>query len=77
LPEDLEAIAANDRVQAAIDDHAEKINARFARVEQVKKVRILPRDLSQEGGELTPTLKVKRNVVADKYASEIEELYAN
>ena len=54
----------------------EKINQKFARVEQVKKIEILPADLSQEGGELTPTMKVKRNVVADKYAERIEALYA-
>jgi long-chain acyl-CoA synthetase len=42
----------------------------------VKKIEILPRDLSQEGGELTPTLKVKRSVVAKKYADAIEALYA-
>ena len=42
----------------------------------MKKIEILPADLSQEGGELTPSLKVKRNVVADKYADEIEALYA-
>jgi long-chain acyl-CoA synthetase len=77
LPEDPEAIAASDQVQAAIDEHVEAINEKFARVEQVKKVKVLPRDLSQEGGELTPTLKVKRQVVADKYANEIEALYAS
>jgi long-chain acyl-CoA synthetase len=42
----------------------------------VKKFEILPQDLSQEGGELTPTLKVKRNVVAEKYDDEIEALYS-
>ena len=55
--------------------HVDKINEKFARVEQVKKIRILPADLSQEGGELTPTMKVKRNVVAEKYEGEIESLY--
>jgi long-chain acyl-CoA synthetase len=59
-----------------IQEHVDDINEKFARVEQVKKFEILPQDLSQEGGELTPTLKVKRNVVADKYAGEIEKLYA-
>jgi long-chain acyl-CoA synthetase len=46
-----------------------------ARVEEVKKFTILPHDLSQETGELTPTLKVKRNVVYDKYADELDALY--
>ena len=41
----------------------------------MKKIRILPQDLSQEGGELTPTLKVKRAVVASKYEPQIDELY--
>src|SRR3954452_1619537 len=76
LPNDPEALAANAEVRAAIDEHLEKVNAKFARVEQVKKIVILPHDLSQEGGELTPTMKVKRNVVADKYAGEIEGLYS-
>jgi long-chain acyl-CoA synthetase len=77
LPEDPEAVAASDQVKAALDEHVDRINEAFARVEQVKKIKVLPHDLSQEGGELTPTLKVKRNVVADKYASEIEALYAS
>jgi long-chain acyl-CoA synthetase len=44
-------------------------------VEQIKKFKILPEDLSQQTGELTPTLKVKRNVVNEKFAGEIEALY--
>jgi long-chain acyl-CoA synthetase len=45
------------------------------RVEQIKKFKILPHDLSQPTGELTPTLKVKRNVVGEKFAGEVEALY--
>jgi len=75
LPDDPEALASNDQVRAAIEAHLEKVNSKFARVEQVKKIAILPHDLSQEGGELTPTMKVKRNVVADKYVGEIDGLY--
>ena len=51
------------------------VNQKFARIEQIKKFKILPRDLSQEEGELTPTLKVKRGVVYKKYAPQVEELY--
>jgi long-chain acyl-CoA synthetase len=42
----------------------------------VKKFTILPHDLTQETGELTPTLKVKRNVVYDKYGNEFDALYS-
>ena len=75
LPEDPEALASNEQVKADIDAHVEQINQKFARVEQVKKIRILPHDLSQAGGELTPTMKVKRAAVASKYENEIDELY--
>jgi len=76
LPEDLAQLAANPDVKASIEAHVEKINQNFARVEQVKKIAILPEDLSQENGELTPTLKVKRAVVAQKHEGAIEQLYA-
>jgi long-chain acyl-CoA synthetase len=76
LGDDLAALAENAELRASISAHLEQINKKFARVEQVKKFEILPRDLSQEGGELTPTMKVKRNVVAEKYSSEVDALYA-
>jgi long-chain acyl-CoA synthetase len=76
LPEDPAELAASGEVRAAIEAHLAKVNEKFARVEQVKKIAILPEDLSQESGELTPTLKVKRAVVADKHQNEIEQLYA-
>jgi long-chain acyl-CoA synthetase len=77
LPENPDQLAANADVLKAIEDHVATINEKFARVEQVKKVAILTRDLSQETGELTPTLKVKRAVVASKHEQEIEALYAS
>ncbi len=60
-------------VQRALDT----VNEDLARVEQVKRFRILPRPFSVETGELTPTLKLKRSVVARKFAAEIESMYAN
>jgi long-chain acyl-CoA synthetase len=77
LPEEPEQLASSEEIHQAIEDHVAKINEKFARVEQVKKIAILPRDLSQEGGELTPTLKVKRAVVASKYEPQVEALYAS
>ncbi len=76
LAADPAQLAQNADVRATIEEHLGKINQKFARVEQVKKIAILPADLSQEGGELTPTLKVKRAVVASKYEDEIESLYS-
>jgi long-chain acyl-CoA synthetase len=77
LSEDPEQLASNPEIKAILDAHVEKINQNFARVEQVKKIAILPHDLSQESGELTPTLKVKRAVVAAKHEPEVEQLYAS
>ena len=63
-------------MRAIIQKHIDEINEKFARVEQVKKFEILPHDLSQETGELTPTMKVKRNVVAEKFEKDVDQLYA-
>ena len=76
-PADLGRARATTRGCAScIQEHLDQVNEKFARVEQVKKFEILPHDLSQEGGELTPTMKVKRNVVADKYEQDVDALYA-
>jgi long-chain acyl-CoA synthetase len=69
------ALAGHDRVRELIQADLDKANAKYAQVEQVKKFFILDHDLSQETGELTPTLKVKRNVVYDKYAERFDALY--
>ena len=49
----------------------------MARYQTIKKFEVLPHMLSVEGGELTPTMKVKRNVINDKYKSIIEGMYAS
>ncbi|MGE3635685.1 MAG: long-chain fatty acid--CoA ligase, partial [Sandaracinaceae bacterium] len=65
-----------DAVKASIMEAVEEVNKKLARVEQVKKIAILPRPLSIEDGELTPTLKVKRAKVNEHFADVIESLYA-
>ena len=59
-------------VQEIVDD----VNRDRVRVEQIKRFAILPRDFSQEEGEVTPTLKLRRKVVHEHFADEIEELYS-
>jgi long-chain acyl-CoA synthetase len=75
-PADPSQLAQDEGMRELIQEHLDKVNEKFARVEQVKKFEILPHDLSQETGELTPTLKVKRNVVAQKHEKEVDALYA-
>jgi long-chain acyl-CoA synthetase len=69
-------VPTHPKLQAEIQKVVDEVNLELARVEQVKKFRVLPQNLSVEGGELTPSLKVKRRVVHDKYADEIEAMYA-
>jgi long-chain acyl-CoA synthetase len=62
--------------QELVQEIVDEVNRDRVRVEQIKKFAILPRDFSQEEGELTPTLKLRRRVVQDHFADEIERLYA-
>ena len=61
-----------EHLQKEID---EKVNNLFARVEHVRNFRVLPRDFTIENGELTPTLKIKRRIINENFADEIEEMY--
>jgi long-chain acyl-CoA synthetase len=72
----VEELPESEAMRAEVQKALDGVNARLARVEQIKKFKILPHDLSQETGELTPTLKVKRNVVVEKFAGEIQALYS-
>jgi long-subunit acyl-CoA synthetase (AMP-forming) len=72
----LEKLAEHDAVQQAIADAVETANQRMARVEQIKKFKILPTDWAPGGDELTPTMKLKRKPIERKYEAEIEALYA-
>jgi len=75
-PADPAELRRNPGMREILQKHLDAVNEKFARVEQVKKFEILPHDLSQETGELTPTLKVKRNVVAEKFEKDVDALYA-
>ena len=56
-------------------DLVSKLTGELAQFEKIKKVALLPKELSQEAGELTPTLKVKRRVVEERHRALIDELY--
>ena len=64
------------RVQAALQADVDHVNTLQARVAQVRKFTVLPASLSVAGGELTPTMKVKRKVVLDKHRGLLEQLYS-
>ncbi len=76
LPKDIPSLSRDPQVRALIQKEIDRANVKYAQVEQVKKFAILDHDLSQATGELTPTLKVKRNVVNEKYADVFDALYA-
>ncbi len=71
-----EEMATHPAVRELIEGEVAQVNRELASFESVKYFRILPRDLSVETGELTPSLKVKRKVMAERYRREIEEMYA-
>jgi long-chain acyl-CoA synthetase len=74
---DLATLAAHDGVRAELQSAVDDTNKRFARIEQIKKFAVLDRDLSQEHEELTPTMKVKRNVVYERHAELFAGLYGS
>jgi long-chain acyl-CoA synthetase len=71
----ISGLAQHPDVIALVQAELDKANAKYAQVEQVKRFFILEHDLAQETGELTPTLKVKRNVINEKYADRFDALY--
>ncbi|MHB1835935.1 MAG: AMP-dependent synthetase/ligase, partial [Solirubrobacteraceae bacterium] len=69
-------MAGDERVRDELAREVEEVNQRFARVEQIKRFAILDRDLTQKDGELTPTLKVKRQAVYAEFRDVLDSLYA-
>lgn len=73
----LEEMAKNEKVKAYIMDQIEiECNAKVARYQTIKKIEMLPHAFTVETGELTPTMKIKRNVVSEKYKAAIDGLYS-
>jgi long-chain acyl-CoA synthetase len=75
LASDLSSLAANDRLLEMIQSELDAANANYARAEQIKRFRVLDRDFTVESGEMTPSLKLKRNVIYSNLADVFERLY--
>ena len=71
-----EKIIKNEKIVNLIKDTVERYNQNFNQVEHIKKFELLPYEWSVEGGELTPTLKLKRKVIMEKYKDAIERIYS-
>jgi long-chain acyl-CoA synthetase len=72
----LEELASLDATRTEIQASVDRANARLSRVEQIKRFHLVPGDWLPGGEELTPTMKLKRKPIAQKYAAEIDSLYA-
>ncbi|AUI61234.1 long-chain fatty acid--CoA ligase [Amycolatopsis sp. BJA-103] len=70
-----ESLADNAQVRAEIEKAVEAANARLARIEQIKRYHVIPKAWTPESGEVTPTLKLKRRIINDRYAPAIADLY--
>jgi long-chain acyl-CoA synthetase len=77
LPTEIPALIDEPKVRELVQGIVDEVNERYAQVERIKRFCLLDHDLSQETGELTPTMKVKRNVVNEKYADVFESLYSD
>jgi long-chain acyl-CoA synthetase len=69
-------LVKGEEVQKLIRSEIDACTTQYARVEQIRKFTILNSEWTQDTGELTPTQKVKRKVISEKYAKEIDEMYA-
>jgi long-subunit acyl-CoA synthetase (AMP-forming) len=72
----IEELASEEQLIAAVQEGVDAANEKMARVEQIKKFTVLPTEWEPGGDELTPTMKLKRKPISDKYSDEIEALYA-
>jgi long-chain acyl-CoA synthetase len=73
--QDYQDLTRNETIRELIQTSVEKANARLSSSEQIKRFKILERDFSLEENEITPTMKLKRNVVSEKFADALQDLY--
>lgn len=71
----IESMASDPKVIDAIQKQVDEANSQVAQVQQIKKFVVLEKEWTDSSGELTPTLKLKRNVIAEMYSDEIESMY--
>lgn len=77
LPEDVTALATDPRLQQHLQEALDReVNPKLSRFEGIKRFRVLPGEFTIDGGELTPSMKVRRKAVEQKYAATIDALYA-
>jgi long-chain acyl-CoA synthetase len=74
--DDTEVASSGRNPQELVQELVDDVNRDRTRVEQIKRFVILPRDFSQEEGEVTPTLKLRRTIIHEHFADEIERMYA-
>ena len=72
---DIDNFHNNPEVVKAIQSQIDKANSKVANVQQIKKFTILEEEWTDTSGELTPTLKLKRNVINEKYKDKIDAMY--
>ncbi len=72
---DLDAVPTHPKMRSLIDEAVASVNAELASYESVKRVEILPQDFTVESGELTPSMKVKRKVVTERYMDLFDSMY--
>jgi long-chain acyl-CoA synthetase len=77
LPDDLAVLSNHSKVLAEIQANVDEVNTHLNNVERIKKFTILPSEWTVDSGELTPTLKMKRKVVNQRYADAIEQMYGS
>jgi long-chain acyl-CoA synthetase len=70
-------LAADPDLVAEVDAAVKRANQAVSHAESIRKFRILPVDFTEDSGELTPTMKLKRKVVAEKFAPDIDAIYAS